>query len=222
MTKLSLELRDVGRHAETPDTDRLRLVTDRDPIDCRLHPADGDAAVIWVFGSGGGLGGPARGLYTRLGRQLRPRGVASLELAYRKPGDLVECVGDVAVGAEWLSGQGKNRLVLVGHSFGGAVVVNAGLVTPSLAVAALSSQTSGTARVDELSPRPVLFIHGEADEILPASCSRDLHARAREPKRLILYAGCRHGLDECQFALDRDLLAWVHEVLGLPSNPKVA
>ena len=31
----------------------------------RLHSAEtGNAAVLWVFGSGGGLGGPAGGLYT--------------------------------------------------------------------------------------------------------------------------------------------------------------
>jgi hypothetical protein len=30
---------------------------------------------------------------------------------------------------------------------------------------------------------------------------------------MILYAGCRHGLDECRDALDRDLLAWLTRVL---------
>ena len=66
-----------------------------------------------------------------------------------------------------------------------------------------------------LAPRPVLLVHGEADEILPADCSRDLLARAGEPKRLILYPGCSHGLDERREALDRDLLAWLSEVLGV-------
>jgi alpha-beta hydrolase superfamily lysophospholipase len=56
-------------------------------------------------------------------------------------------------------------------------------------------------------------MHGTADEVLPDACSRDLHRRAREPKRLILYPGCRHGLDECRAAVDRDLLAWLGEVL---------
>ena len=88
--------------------------------------APGDAAVLWVFGAGGGLGGPAGGLYTRLGQRLRSRGVASLELAYRHPGHLADCVRDVLLGLAWLAGEGRRRVVLVDHSFGGAVVVTAG------------------------------------------------------------------------------------------------
>ena len=53
---------------------------------------------------------------------------------------------------------------------------------------------------------------GTADEILPDACSHDIHARAREPKELVLYPGCRHGLDECRDALDRDLTGWIERV----------
>ena len=77
----------------------VRLLTSRGPIGARFHAAEsGDVAVLWVFGSGGGLGGPAGGVYNRLGQQLRARGVSSLELAYRRPGNLVECVLDVLLG----------------------------------------------------------------------------------------------------------------------------
>ena len=55
----------------------------------------------------------------------------------------------------------------------------------------------GTDGVEKLSPRPLLLIHGEADEVLPFACSQDIYRRAREPKELILYPGCRHGLDRC-------------------------
>ncbi len=76
-----LNLRDVERRGEADGLERLRLLTDAGAVECRWHPAPaGDAAVQWVFGAGGGLGGPAGGLYTRLGRQLRSRGIASLEL----------------------------------------------------------------------------------------------------------------------------------------------
>ena len=83
-----------------------------------------------------------------------------------------------------------------------------------MAVAALSPQTTGTSDVDLLSPRPLLLIQGTADEILPDTCSRDIFDRAGEPRELILYPGCRHGLDQCREALDRDLLAWLGRVLG--------
>jgi alpha-beta hydrolase superfamily lysophospholipase len=202
----------------TPDgdgTERLRLQTDAGDIEGRLHPTvGGDAAVLWVFGAGGGLGGPAGGLYPRLGRQLAGRGIASLELAYRLPARLVPCVQDVLAGLDWLATEGRRRVALVGHSFGGAVVITAGALHEGVAaVAALSSQTAGTERVAALAPRPLLLVHGLDDEVLPAACSRDIHRRAGEPKRLILYPGCRHGLDACREALDRDLPLWLTNVL---------
>lgn len=94
------------------------------------------------------------------------------------------------------------------------MVLNAGAFSESVvAVAALSSQTAGAEDVDQLGPRPTLFIHGERDEVLPPVCSRDLYARAVAPKDLILYPDCRHGLDECREALDRDLLRWLGSAL---------
>lgn len=213
----SLALRRVERSPEPGGAERLTLHTDAGGIACRFHPAagDGDAAVLWVFGSGGGLGGPAGGVYTRLAGRLRERGVASLELDYRRPGRLEPCVLDVLLGVAWLTGQGRSRVVLVGHSFGGAVVIAAGAASEAVvAVAALSSQSADTGAVGALGPRPVLFAHGTADEILPDACSRDLYARAGEPKQLVLYPGCRHGLDECRDRLDQDLTTWLDWVIA--------
>jgi hypothetical protein len=108
---------------------------------------------------------------------------------------------------------GKQRIVLVGHSFGGAVVITAGAIASRvIAVAALSSQTRGTESVGALSPRRLLLVHGTADEVLPDLCSRDIFARAGEPKELILYEGCRHGLDGCREELDRDMMKWIGQV----------
>lgn len=217
----SIELTEVERHPEREGVERLRFLTSLGPIEARHQPAPGDAAVVWVFGSGGGLGGPAGGLYTRLGARLAPEGVTSLELDYRRPGALRDCVMDALLGAAWLEHESKRRIVLVGHSFGGAVAIAAGALGQAvIAVAALSSQTAGADAVGELSPKPVIFIHGRDDEVLPDRCSRDLYARAGEPKEIILYPGCRHGLDECRDALDRDLLAWLRRVLSLGSGPR--
>ena len=214
---LTLEV--VERSPEREGVEWVRFVTNRGAIAGRLQPAEGDGAVLWVFGAGGGLGGPAGGLYTRLGERLRPREVTSLELDYLHAGDLDACVSDVLVGLGYLESLGKSRIVLVGHSFGGAVVISAAAISSLVvAVAALSSQTAGTAAVGVLSPKPVLFVHGTADEVLPDRCSRDLHARAREPKELILYPGCRHGLDQCRDHLDRDLTRWLGRTLRLPAT----
>src|SRR6059058_2052265 len=96
-------------------------------LHCRLHPApEGNAAVVWVFGAGGGLGGPAGGLYERLASQLQPEGIASLQVAYRQPGRMQPCVADTLAGVAYFQTLGISRIILVGHSFGGAVVINAG------------------------------------------------------------------------------------------------
>jgi fermentation-respiration switch protein FrsA (DUF1100 family) len=211
----AISLQDVIHLPESETSERLQLVTSEGALPCRYHPAEGEHAILWVFGAGGGLGGPAGGLYTRLGRQFRESGTASLELDYRHPGDLEDCLLDALIGLAYLESLGKSRIVLVGHSFGGAVVINAGVTSDAvIAVAALSSQTAGTHAIGKLSPKPVIFIHGEKDEILPPACSRDLHAHAGEPKELILYPGCFHGLDQCQEALDRDLSRWLRDVLA--------
>ncbi|HEV2132568.1 MAG TPA: alpha/beta hydrolase, partial [Longimicrobiaceae bacterium] len=113
--------------------------------------------------------------------------------------------------------RGRRRIVLVGHSFGGAVVITAGAPSEEvIAVAAMSSQLSGTELADQLSPRPLLLVHGTADEVLPDRCSREIYRPAKEPKRLLLYPECRHGLDQCRQELDRDLLAWIREVVAPP------
>ena len=218
MAESAISLVGVERSANAV-REHVGLITDRGTITCRFHRADeGAAAVLWVFGAGGGLGGPAGGVYTRLGARLREQGVASLELAYRHPANLPECVLDVLVGLAWLEREGRSRVVLVGHSFGGAVVLNAAAESSLVvAVAALSSQSAGIGDLAPLSPRPLLFVHGGDDEVLPAQCSRRLYGRAAEPRELILYPGCRHGLDECRDQLDADLTRWIGAVLAAES-----
>jgi fermentation-respiration switch protein FrsA (DUF1100 family) len=171
--------------------------------------------VVWVGGAGGGLDGPAAGLYGTLARDLAANyGVAGLRLHYRFPNHLDDCVLDTLMGVAWLRGaEGIARAALVGHSFGGAVVIAAAAGSEAGAVSAvapLSTQTFGaTAAVAQVAPRPILFLHGTADEILPPTCSTSLFARAGEPKRIKLYPGARHGLEEAREELIADLRAWL-------------
>src|SRR5919107_4116464 len=109
---LGLTLRDVVRESSPDGTERVVLATDSGAVECRLHAAThGDAAVVWVFGAGGGLGGPAGGVYARLGQALLASGVTSLEVAYRRPGDLVPCVLDTLLGVEFVATMGRARVV---------------------------------------------------------------------------------------------------------------
>jgi hypothetical protein len=140
--------------------------------------------------------------------------VTSLELDYRRLRDLEFCVADVLAGVSYLEGLGRRRIVLVGHSFGGRVVVEAAARASSvLGVVAMSSVD---APVERLGDKPLLLVHGEQDELVPHSVSLDLFKRAGAGKELLLYPGCAHGLDQCGTALDRDLAAWIGTELDLP------
>ncbi|RPD50394.1 alpha/beta hydrolase [Hymenobacter sediminis] len=197
--------------------EELTLRTNAGPMIARLHPAEaGAAAVVWVGGAGGGLDGPAWGMYPRLAGQLSSQGIASLRLHYRQPNYLEDCVVDVLLSVQYLVEQrGYGAIALVGHSFGGAVVISAGALSPAVAaVVAMSSQTYGTDLAAHVSPKPLLLVHGTADEILPHICSESIYQRARQPKELLLYAGCRHGLDECRDQVDADVVRWLTNQLS--------
>jgi dipeptidyl aminopeptidase/acylaminoacyl peptidase len=47
--------------------------------------------------------------------------------------------------------------------------------------------------VGRISPRPILLIHGRADEVIRASEAERNHGAAREPKELVLVSGAAHG-----------------------------
>jgi hypothetical protein len=211
----SLELTEVTELGTEEGAEKLLLHTSAGEISARLHGADqAKGAVVWVGGAGGGLGGPAGGLYPRLSGQLAGQQITSLRLDYRHPNELLACIMDTLLGVAYLKFLTLERVVLVGHSFGGAVVISAGAMSEEVVgIAALSSQTYGTDLAAELSPKPLLLMHGTADEILPHACSMDIYHRAREPKEILLYQGCRHGLDQCREQLDQDLSNWIVQVL---------
>lgn len=207
----AISLLEVRRAAVGAREERITLVTDQGDISGLYHPllpdgAPGPAAVVWVGGAHGGLHGPADGLYPDLAARLLQYGISSLRLDYRQPNHLEACVLDTLVGLAWLADGGVTRAALVGHSFGGAVVITAGALNPLVALTvALSPQTYGAELVDQISPRATLFVHGTTDTVLPMQCSLQLYALAGEPKELILYPGAGHGLREVHDEV-RDLL----------------
>jgi alpha-beta hydrolase superfamily lysophospholipase len=210
--KTEFSLESVTLNGVADGVEDLALHTTAGTLAARLHPAPAGApAVVWVGGAGGGLDGPAWGMYPRLAGQLASQGIASLRLHYRQPNHLEECVADTLLAVVYLAQQrGYAGIALVGHSFGGAVVISAGALSADVtAVVAMSSQGYGTNLAPQVSPRPLLLLHGTADEILPAAVSRAIYARANEPKELRLYQGCRHGLDECRDQVDEAVASWL-------------
>ncbi len=207
-----LNLRIVG--VEPGDTvagaQALTLRTTRGEIAILLHAAQNPAgAVVCVSGAIGGLDGPAK-LYPRLGSELPGVRISVARIDYRAPGEFGECVLDAMAAMSFLKGIGYRRVAIVGHSFGGAVAINAGtlgaLVTT---VVAISTQLGGAHVVEDLAPRPLLLVHGAADTVLSDEASRFVYAHAREPKTLKIFPGADHGLSQVRDQLFELVRNWI-------------
>ncbi|HEY41878.1 MAG TPA: alpha/beta hydrolase [Dehalococcoidia bacterium] len=206
----TLRLIEVKTKPLDDTTTDVVLSTSRGDIRCILHPASGEAAVIWVCGALGGLDGPSFGIFKELSEELVTEGITSLRLDYRVPGYVPECALDVLIGIHFLSQEGIQNIGLVGHSFGGAVVIQAGVLSPQVkTVVGLSSQTYGAHPVDRLSPKPLLLVHGERDQNLSVECSRQIYQWAGEPKELVIYEDNGHFLRECHNELHDLLKDWL-------------
>jgi dipeptidyl aminopeptidase/acylaminoacyl peptidase len=56
--------------------------------------------------------------------------------------------------------------------------------------------------VDKISPRPLLLVHGDADELIPLEHARRLYQKAKEPKELKIIPGARHKMRLEKAAMD--------------------
>jgi dipeptidyl aminopeptidase/acylaminoacyl peptidase len=48
--------------------------------------------------------------------------------------------------------------------------------------------------IDKISPRPLLLVHGDADELIPLEHAHKLYRKAKEPKELKIVAGAKHRM----------------------------
>ncbi|MFB0556473.1 MAG: alpha/beta hydrolase family protein [Dehalococcoidia bacterium] len=58
--------------------------------------------------------------------------------------------------------------------------------------------------IDKISPRPLLLVHGDADEVVPLEQAHMLYQKAREPKELAIIPGAKH-----KFRLEESAMATV-------------
>ena len=199
----------------------LRFQTNRGDFNAILHRApDADQAVIWVCGARGGFGGPGPGTYARMAQQFAGEGITSLRLDYRAPNDVFECALDLLAGVAYLKNTGHQPVVVVGHSFGGAVVIAAGANSSHVkGVVALSSQTYGAGMAGQVAPRRLLVVHGKSDTRLSYTCGQQIYDWAKDPKELVLYEGAEHRLEECRDDLESLLGRWIPETLAADIGP---
>lgn len=205
-----------------PGLRHLELYTLRGLLTVLWHgQGDERAAIVACGGAMGGLLGPAGGLYQNLGVSLAPLGIATLRVSYRRPNDLDACCLDVAAAVQLAVGNGAERVVVMGHSFGGAVAVRVGVALPQFVggVVTFATQSAGCEVAGGLAGRPLLLFHGERDEILPVDASaivRDIAGRGE----LVVLPNDGHLLAKSADVLLEQLLAWLPAVLSGDAPPR--
>ncbi|MFZ4812079.1 MAG: alpha/beta hydrolase [Ilumatobacteraceae bacterium] len=200
----------------------LELFTMRGLLTLLWHePVEGSvvqpAALVLCGGAMGGLLGPADGLYHRLGTEWAARGVPTIRVSYRKPNDLDACCIDVAAAVQFaVGGGGAERVVVMGHSFGGAVAVRVGVGLHEMVagVVTFATQSAGCEVAGGLEGRPLLLFHGDRDEILPPESS-DMVRMIAGAGEVVRLPGDGHLLAKSGDVLWERLEAWLPGVLGV-------
>lgn len=210
LAKQEVEITPTFRHRETYTQRGLHSVLWHEPADAQ------PAAIVACGGAMGGLLGPGHGLYQRLGDAWAERGVRFLRVGYREPNNLDLCAHDLAVGVELARDAGAERVVVMGHSFGGAVAIRTAVVMTGsvVGVVTFATQSAGCEVAGALAGRPLILFHGDRDEILPAQSSEMVRAIAGSGD-LELIPGDGHLLAKSDDLIADRLDGWLPEVLGI-------
>jgi predicted alpha/beta hydrolase family esterase len=175
-------------------------------------------ALVCCGGAMGGLIGPGEGLDQQLGEVWSARGVPVLRVSYRKPNDLEACTVDLAAAVQLAVGAGgAERVVTMGHSFGGAVAIRVGVGLRDMVagVVTFATQSAGCEPAGALAGRPLLMFHGERDEILPIEASEMVRMIAGSGE-LVRIPGDGHALARSGPVLFERLEEWLPETFAAP------
>lgn len=199
-----------------PGLRHIEIFTLKGLLTVLWHGSPSAERVVLMFGGAmGGLLGPANGLYQDLATTFASQGIGVLRVGYRRPGDLDLCTIDVSAAADLAWRGGARRFVVVGHSFGGAVAVRAGISIPNavVGVVTLATQSAGCETAANLRGRPLLLLHGDRDELLPLAVSETVRDLAGTGE-LVVLKGTGHLMTEAADELRARLGAWIPEALG--------
>lgn len=213
MTIQRISIENYSFNGPGPIGENLTLNTDRGSID-GLYISDSktELAVVWA----GSWTGEDRisPIARNTASLLVKKGIDSLIIKYRNPRELPSSSIDTEAGVLFLENLGYSRIALVGHSFSGAVVITTGPLRDSIVtVVALASQTYGARPARELSPRPLLLIHGTKDERLDVYCSEQIYSWAKQPKELLILEGSSHSLREDLETVETKIENWISEIM---------
>ncbi len=197
-----------------PDVRSLTFHTTRGDFEALARYREGMKKGAIVLGDpDSGSDGPSK-IYPDLAKDLLDRDVGSLRLSYRSPGNCVQSAIDVLLALQYLDDEGIHDVVLVGWSFGAAVAISAGSLARTVrGIAAISMLDVSDCCVKRLHSKPLLLLHGDADEVSPVEVSRRVYFKCDEPRRLIVYSGADHNCHEARDRLRSDLRRWILKTL---------
>lgn len=205
-----VEVTPTFRHQEIYTRRGLLTVLTHEPPPAGALPA----AIVACGGALGGTLGPGHALYHALGERWAARGVRVVRVGYREPNNLDLCAHDLACGVELARDAGAERVVVMGHSFGGAVAVRCAVIMPVsvVGVVTFATQSAGCEVAGALDGRPLLLFHGDRDELLPAEASHVVAAIAGHGE-VVMLPGDGHLLGKSDAAITERLDDWLPPVL---------
>jgi hypothetical protein len=215
MASSDVKLTETLRHVEMYTMrGLLTLLWHEPPAGVTVQPG----ALVLCGGAMGGLLGPGDALYHRLGEEWSRRGVAVLRVSYRRPNDLDLCCVDVAAAVQLaIGGAGAEKVVLMGHSFGGAIAVRVGVGLQEMVagVTTFATQSAGCEVAGGLANTPLLLFHGDRDEILPIEASEMVRMIAGTGE-LVRLPGDGHLLAKSDAAIWERLEEWLPPLVLRP------
>jgi alpha/beta superfamily hydrolase len=191
----------------------ITLKTSRGIVECRYYAASSrDKAVVFAGGQEGGWDTPVRNmLYPALSHNLSRNGINCLRIKYRFPMHLAECILDTLAGITFLNQDGIHNVGLVGYGTGGPVVIQAAASSPQVStVVSIGTNVFGSDASGFRSNQSLLFLHGTKDEVVPVGSLGLTFRNAHDPKKVILYSGARHKLDEVAPEVFATVKEWLY------------
>ena len=201
-----------------PNLRQVEMYTRRGLLSLLWHEPDAAAqkvGVVMVGGAMGGTLGPGDSLFHALGEGLVEVGVPSIRLSYRKPNDMDSCCVDTAAAVQLLVGSGADAVVIMGHSFGGAVAIRVavGLSEMVCGVVTFATQSAGCEIAAGLQSTPLLMFHGDSDSILPLEASEVVRAIAGTGDLHVMH-GDDHLLVKSHEVMFSTTMDWLNTVFA--------
>jgi fermentation-respiration switch protein FrsA (DUF1100 family) len=171
-----------------------------------------ERVVLMCGGAHGGVLGPADAVYQTLGGVFADQGIGTIRVGYRQPTNLPLCLHDVMAAADLASRYGADKFVTVGHAWGGAVAIQAGVMLQPhcRGVVTLSTQIAGCEPAASLGDTPLLLLHGERDELLPPETSHIVQGIAGHGE-VVVVSGAGHLFAEAVDDVRSWLAQWIPE-----------